>query len=95
MGSALRPSTWVNYRNYLDAYVIPVIGKTALQDLNALRLNLLYAHLLEAGRVKTAGGLAPPTRTRGRGSTASPTASSGRCGSGFGLAWRRGRRTGA
>ncbi|GAB3785172.1 site-specific integrase [Nocardioides ungokensis] len=59
--SALRPSTWVNYRNYLDAYVIPVIGQTALQDLTALRLNLLYAHLLEKGRVKTGGGLAPKT----------------------------------
>lgn len=59
--SALRPSTWVNYRNYLDAYVIPVIGKTALQDLNAVRLNLLYGHLLTKGRVKTPGGLAPKT----------------------------------
>ena len=32
---SVRPSTWVNYRNYLDAYVIPVIGGTALQDLTA------------------------------------------------------------
>jgi len=59
--SALRPSTWVNYRNYLDAYVIPVVGNTALQDLTALRLNLLYVHLLENGRVKAPGGLAPKT----------------------------------
>jgi integrase len=59
--SALRQTTWVNYRNYLDAYVIPVIGQTALRDLNALRLNLLYAHLLEKGRVKHKGGLAPKT----------------------------------
>lgn len=59
--SALRPSTWVNYRNYLDAYVIPVIGDTALQDLDAVRLNLLYGHLLTRGRVKRAGGLAPKT----------------------------------
>jgi len=51
----------VNYRDYLDAYVIPVIGQTALQDLTALRLNLLYAHLLEKGRVKSKGGLAPKT----------------------------------
>lgn len=58
---ALRPSTWVNYRNYLDAYVIPVIGQTALQDLSAVRLNLLYTHLLERGRVKTLGGLSPKT----------------------------------
>lgn len=59
--SGLRPSTWVNYRNYLDAYVIPVIGMTALQDLTAMRLNLLYAHLLESGRTKSSGGLAPKT----------------------------------
>lgn len=58
---ALRPSTWVNYRNYLDAYVIPVIGQSALQDLTAVRLNLLYSHLLEHGRVKGPGGLAPKT----------------------------------
>ena len=51
----------MNYRDYLDAYVIPVIGQTALQDLTALRLNLLYAHLLEKGRVKSKGGLAPKT----------------------------------
>jgi integrase len=59
--SAVRPSTWVNYRNYLDAYVIPVIGSTPLQELDALRLNLLYSHLLEKGRVKSDGGLAPKT----------------------------------
>ena len=58
---ALRDTTWVNYRNYLDYYVIPVIGETRLQDLSALRLNLLYAHLLEKGRIRTPGGLAPKT----------------------------------
>ena len=58
---ALRDTTWVNYRNYLDYYVIPIIGQTRLQDLTALRLNLLYAHLLEKGRVRTPGGLAPKT----------------------------------
>ena len=42
-------------------YVIPVIGDTRLQDLTPVRLNLLYAHLLEHGRVKQAGGLAPKT----------------------------------
>ncbi|MFL6023914.1 MAG: tyrosine-type recombinase/integrase [Marmoricola sp.] len=59
--SALRPSTWVNYRNYLDAYVIPIIGQTPLQELDAMRLNLLYSHLLTMGRVKSPGGLAPKT----------------------------------
>lgn len=51
----LRPSTWTNYRDYLDAYVIPIIGDTVLQDLSPVRLNLLYGHLLEKGRVKRPG----------------------------------------
>ncbi|HET7385314.1 MAG TPA: site-specific integrase [Nocardioidaceae bacterium] len=58
---SVRSSTWVNYRDYLDAYVIPVIGRTLLQDLTPVRLNLLYGHLLEKGRVKRKGGLAPKT----------------------------------
>jgi len=57
----IRPSTWVSYRNYLDAYVVPVIGQTSLRDLTPVRLNLLYSHLLENGRVKSKGGLAPKT----------------------------------
>jgi len=59
--TTLRPSTWVNYRNYLDAYVVPYVGDSRLRDLTAMRLNLLYSHLLEEGRVKRAGGLAPKT----------------------------------
>lgn len=54
--SSLRPTTWVNYRDYIDAYVIPVIGDTRLQDLTPVRLNLLYSHLLDKGRVKRTGG---------------------------------------
>lgn len=59
--STLRPTTWVHYRDYIDAYVIKVIGLTRLQDLTLMRLNLLYSHLLERGRVKRPGGLAPKT----------------------------------
>ena len=44
-----------------DAYVIPLIGDTRLQDLTPVRLNLLYGHLLTSGRVKGPGGLAPKT----------------------------------
>jgi hypothetical protein len=51
----------VNYRAYLDAYVLPVIGSTSLQELTPVRLNLLYAYLLERGRVRGEGGLAPKT----------------------------------
>jgi integrase len=59
--STLRPTTWVHYRDYMNAYVIPVIGSTRLQDLTPIRLNLLYSHLLDRGRVKRPGGLAPKT----------------------------------
>jgi len=59
--TSLRPSTWSSYRTYLDAYVLPVIGESALQDLTPQRLNLLYGHLLDKGRAKTKGGLAPKT----------------------------------
>jgi integrase len=54
--STLRPTTW----DYMNAYVIPVIGPTRLEDLTPIRLNL-YSHLLEHGRVKRPGGLAPKT----------------------------------
>ncbi len=59
--ASVRPTTWVNYRNYIRAYVVPTIGTTRLQDLTPLRLNLLYGHLLEHGRVRGPGGLAPKT----------------------------------
>ena len=58
---SLRPSTWVNYPDYFEAYVVPHIGDTALQDLTPVRLNLLYAHLLKSGRVRGAGGLSAKT----------------------------------
>ena len=58
---SVRPTTWANYGNYLKLYVIPHIGDTRLQDLTALRLNLLYGHLLENGKVRGEGGLAPKT----------------------------------
>ena len=58
---SIRPSTWVNYRNYLRFYVVPHIGDTRLQDLTPIRLNLLYSHLLDHGRVRGGGPLAPKT----------------------------------
>lgn len=61
----MRPSTWSSYRDYRDAYVNPVIGRTALQDLTPVRINLLYSHLLAEWRVRkakgTPRGLAPKT----------------------------------
>ena len=61
MRASLRPTTWVNYGDYIRAYVIPVIGDIRLQELTPMRLNLLYGHLLEKGRVRGPGGLAPKT----------------------------------
>lgn len=58
---SVRPTTWVNYRNYLRFYVVPHIGKTRLQDLTPVRLNLLYGHLMDHGRIRGEGGLAPKT----------------------------------
>ncbi|WP_041258747.1 hypothetical protein [Pseudofrankia inefficax] len=61
----MRPKTPAKYRLCKDAYVVPVIGETALQDLTPVRLNLLYGHLLKQGRVrrraKQAPGLSPAT----------------------------------
>jgi integrase len=48
----MKPSAWRGYRDYLDAYVLPSVGTTPLQDLDTVRLNLLYVHLLEQGRRK-------------------------------------------
>jgi integrase len=55
----IRPTTWTNYRDYRDAYVTPIIGGTALQDLTPVRINLLYSHLLAEGRVRKAKGTPP------------------------------------
>jgi hypothetical protein len=38
------------YRDCLDAYILPIIGATQLRELDTIRLNLLYVHLLEQGR---------------------------------------------
>jgi len=59
--TSVRATTWANYRAYLNAYVIPLVGQTRLSDLTAVRLNLLYGRLLTEGRTKGPGGLAPKT----------------------------------
>jgi integrase len=59
--TSVRATTWANYRTYLNAYVIPVVGQTRLGDLTAVRLNLLYGRLLTEGRARGSGGLAPKT----------------------------------
>ena len=58
---SLRSTTAANYRTYLDSYVIPYIGGSRLGDLTPVRLNLLYARLIESGRRKAPGGLSAKT----------------------------------
>lgn len=50
---SVKPSTYTNYVDYLDAYVLPVIGDRRIQDISITVLNALYRHLLEKGRRKT------------------------------------------
>jgi integrase len=49
---SIKPSTYTNYVDYRDAYVLPNIGKRKLQDIDVPTLNALYRHLLSAGRRK-------------------------------------------
>lgn len=49
---SIKPSTYANYVDYIDAYVLPHIGKRRLQDVDVPVLNALYRHLLKAGRCK-------------------------------------------
>ncbi len=55
VAASVRPKTLAKYRLCKDAYVVPVIGTTLLQDLTPVRLNLLYGHLLKQGRVHRRG----------------------------------------
>lgn len=62
---AMRPTTWTKYGYCARSYVIPVIGGTALQELTPVRLNALYLHLVQGGRVRRRAdqgpGLEPST----------------------------------
>ena len=49
---SVKPTTYVNYCDYWEAYVEPVIGKRRLQRLDVPTLNAFYQHLLEEGRCK-------------------------------------------
>jgi integrase len=57
----LRESTWSSYKGELERHVIPRLGGIALQRLNAVHLNKLYAELLASGRIDGNGGLSPRT----------------------------------
>jgi integrase len=49
---SIKPSTYAYYGDYQEAYVLPIIGKKKLQDVDVPTLNALYRHLLSAGRCK-------------------------------------------
>lgn len=50
--STTKPTGWANWQTYAQSYVVPIIGRVKLQELNARQLIALYEHLLSAGRVK-------------------------------------------
>jgi hypothetical protein len=50
---AVKPTTFANYRDYINAYVLPHIGKRRLQDLDVPTINALYRRLREQGRIKS------------------------------------------
>jgi integrase len=52
IADALKPSTRQNYVDYISAYIRPTIGDRRLQDITVPVLNMLYRHLLTAGRRK-------------------------------------------
>jgi hypothetical protein len=49
---SLKPSTYQNYADYIDAYVVTTIGKRRLRDVTVPVLNAFYRHLLQSGRRK-------------------------------------------
>jgi len=49
---SIKPSTYQNYVDYVEAYVKPTIGKRRLQDITVPVLNMLYRRLLASGRAK-------------------------------------------
>lgn len=55
------PGTWRSYRTNIEGHVLPRIGRLPLRQVTAIRLNALYADLLEQGRCDGKGGLSPRT----------------------------------
>lgn len=47
--ASLEPAAWTNYRNMLNLYVLPRIGRLQLGLLTPLTLSSLYAELLRTG----------------------------------------------
>ncbi|MGO8685380.1 MAG: tyrosine-type recombinase/integrase [Thermoleophilia bacterium] len=54
---SLRETTYESYKGLCSDHIIPRLGCLKLQQLTASEINGLYAHLLQAGRVRGSGGL--------------------------------------
>ncbi len=50
--ASLDATTWQNWKDYADAYIVPRIGQQRLQRLDEPQLLKLYATLLAEGRIK-------------------------------------------
>ncbi len=55
--ATLRPTTYASYTMLARQHVIPRLGALQLQNLSALAINALYAHLARDGRVRGGGAL--------------------------------------
>ena len=49
---SIKPTTYANYVDNVNAYVVPVLGDRKLQEITVPVLNAFYRQLLEAGRRK-------------------------------------------
>jgi len=47
---SVKATTYSNYRNYVEYYVVPIIGERKLQEIAPETITRLYAHLLTKGR---------------------------------------------
>lgn len=52
MRMSVEPTTAKNYETLARSYVMPVIGKRRIQDVDSLTISALYEHLLKDGRVR-------------------------------------------
>jgi hypothetical protein len=59
---SLKPSTAKSYRELVEWYVRPRVGRVRLDDLNALHLSNLYADLLTNGAMRSEGVECRPRR---------------------------------
>jgi integrase len=59
---SLKPSMVQNWRNYAAYYVMPYVGKRAIQDIDGAVCDALYAKLLTEGRVKARPAPVKPAR---------------------------------